>query len=97
MEELMNYGNNLIEFLKEEKDAVGLKHFLRHAEASQSQLAKHFNEVQKSIEGYLLPLMPFFLIIIENMTILAYFNVFSGNPFCIRIKPFCIISWAVVN
>lgn len=85
MEELMNYGNNLIEFLKEEKDAVGLKHFLRHAEASQSQWAKHFNEAQKSIEGYLFLLMFFFFLdyFLEKMTILAPFNVSSVNPFCI--------------
>ncbi|KAL7136174.1 hypothetical protein ABFS83_10G012000 [Erythranthe nasuta] len=52
MEELMNYSNNLIEVLKEEKDAIGLKHFLRHTEASQSQWAKHHNEVASSIEDY---------------------------------------------
>ncbi|KAL0374468.1 UNVERIFIED_CONTAM: Kinetochore protein SPC24 [Sesamum radiatum] len=52
MEELVTYGNNLIEFLKEDKDAVGLKHFLRQSEALHSQCVKDFNEVQKSIEDY---------------------------------------------
>ncbi|EYU41944.1 hypothetical protein MIMGU_mgv1a016777mg [Erythranthe guttata] len=52
MEELMNYSNNLIEVLKEEKDAIGLDHFLRHTEASQSQWAKHHHEVASSIEDY---------------------------------------------
>ncbi|KAI3447816.1 hypothetical protein Pfo_004481 [Paulownia fortunei] len=52
MEELMTYSNNLIEFLKEDKDIVGLKHFLHQSNALQSQCDKDFNEVQKSIEDY---------------------------------------------
>ncbi|KAI3474365.1 hypothetical protein Pfo_029226 [Paulownia fortunei] len=52
MEELMTYSNNLIGLLNEEKDVVGLKHFLRQSEALQSQCVKDFNEVQKSIEDY---------------------------------------------
>ncbi|KAG8377064.1 hypothetical protein BUALT_Bualt09G0129300 [Buddleja alternifolia] len=52
MEGLMSYGNNLIEFLKEDKDIVGLKHFLRHSEALQSQCLKDFSEVQNSIQDY---------------------------------------------
>ncbi|PIN22986.1 hypothetical protein CDL12_04296 [Handroanthus impetiginosus] len=52
MEELMTYSNNLIEFLKEEKDIVGLKHFLHQSSALQTQCDKDLNEVQKSIEDY---------------------------------------------
>ncbi|KAI3472826.1 hypothetical protein Pfo_029955 [Paulownia fortunei] len=52
MEELMTYSNNLIGLLNEEKDVVGLKHFLRQSEALQSQCVKDFNEVRKSIEDY---------------------------------------------
>lgn len=51
MEDLMNYSNNLIEVLKEEKDIANLRQFLRQASALQSQCDKDFNEVQKSIEG----------------------------------------------
>ncbi|KAL1543607.1 hypothetical protein AAHA92_20558 [Salvia divinorum] len=52
MEDLMNYSNNLIEVLKEEKDIANLRHFLRQASALQSQCDKDFNDVQKSIEDY---------------------------------------------
>ncbi|XP_073016244.1 kinetochore protein SPC24 homolog isoform X1 [Primulina eburnea] len=52
IEELMKYSNNLIDFLKDEKDIVGLQHFLRHSKALQSQCDKDLNEVQLSIEDY---------------------------------------------
>ncbi|KAG8374447.1 hypothetical protein BUALT_Bualt11G0132900 [Buddleja alternifolia] len=50
IEELMTYSDSLIEFLKEDKDIVGLKHFLHQSTALQSQRYKDFNEVQNSIE-----------------------------------------------
>ncbi|XP_051130388.1 kinetochore protein SPC24 homolog [Andrographis paniculata] len=52
MGELMSYGDNLIEILKEDKDAVSLKHFLRQSEALQSQCIKDYDEVHNSIEDY---------------------------------------------
>ncbi|XP_042049004.1 kinetochore protein SPC24 homolog [Salvia splendens] len=52
MEDLMNYSNNLIEVLKEEKDVANLRQFLRQTSALQSQCDKDFNEVQKFIEDY---------------------------------------------
>ncbi|XP_075502370.1 kinetochore protein SPC24 homolog isoform X1 [Primulina tabacum] len=52
VEELMKYCNNLIDFLKDEKDIVGLQHFLRHSKALQSQCDKDFDEVQLTIEDY---------------------------------------------
>ncbi|EYU23619.1 hypothetical protein MIMGU_mgv1a016773mg [Erythranthe guttata] len=52
MEELMNYSNNLIQVLKEEKDAFVLNHFLRHTESSQSHWPKHHNQVATSIQDY---------------------------------------------
>lgn len=52
MEDLINYSNNLIEVLKEEKDILNLRHFLCHAGALQSHCNKDFSEVQKSIEEY---------------------------------------------
>ncbi|XP_057801151.1 kinetochore protein SPC24 homolog [Salvia miltiorrhiza] len=51
-EELINYSNNLIDVLKEEKDTANLRHFLLQASALQSQCDKDFTEVQKSIEDY---------------------------------------------
>lgn len=51
MEDLMNYSNNLIQVLKEEKDIANLRHFLRQATALQSQCDRDFSEVQKSIQG----------------------------------------------
>ncbi|KZV17148.1 hypothetical protein F511_29455 [Dorcoceras hygrometricum] len=50
MEELMKYCNNLIDFLKDDKDIIGLQHFLRHSKALQSQCDDDFNEVLSSIE-----------------------------------------------
>ncbi|KAH6798341.1 hypothetical protein C2S51_034825 [Perilla frutescens var. frutescens] len=52
MEELMNYSNNLLEVLREEKDTQSLSHFIRQARALNSQCDKDFTEVQKSIEDY---------------------------------------------
>ncbi|KAH6824705.1 hypothetical protein C2S53_009678 [Perilla frutescens var. hirtella] len=52
MEELMNYSNNLLEVLREEKDTQSLRHFLRQTKALQSQCDKDFSEVQKSVEDY---------------------------------------------
>lgn len=51
MEELLASGNNLIGFLKEEKDIVALNHFLRQSKALQFQCGEDFNHTQKTIHG----------------------------------------------
>ncbi|KAL8504890.1 hypothetical protein ACS0TY_016183 [Phlomoides rotata] len=52
LEELMSYSDNLVGYLKDEKDVIDLKNFLRQAKTLRSQCDKDFNETQKSIEDY---------------------------------------------
>ncbi|KAL3830212.1 hypothetical protein ACJIZ3_019014 [Penstemon smallii] len=52
MEELITYGDKLIEFLKDDRDIVGLKHCPNQSKAIRSQCDKDFNQIQNSIEDY---------------------------------------------